>query len=154
MIARCRSCGLEFEPPRIADNLIIQMTNVRFKCPRCGGEADVPDDVYSFVGPTVEAFRSMTWDQANRLRALLAHQEKPTPPTDELVDAITAISPELGAIGRKLKDRKLLLAGFMIFLYLVLKQCSVSVNIDIDANQLWDQALAAALQVAPETPPK
>jgi len=109
-------------------------------CRYCGAVAKIDDFFGNVPVEVVQIVRSMSWADAQRLRIVVEEaQKKPETQADnDVVGAIAAVSPELGAVVRRFRgDRKLQYAVLGIAAF-VLSRCTVNVKVDINVNDLFD----------------
>lgn len=90
------------------------------------------------VEGVARAIRTMTWSEAQRVRATISEaQSKESEATPEsIIEAIEAVSPELGKIARTFGASKPILGFIMIVTMMVLHKCTISLNVDIDVDDI------------------
>jgi hypothetical protein len=123
-------------------------------CPYCGANALIDDFYTALVTDVLGVVRRMTWAQAQQVRKVV--QEAKAAPADageDLAAKISAVSPEMGAIVNRFGANKVSLGLATALIVLVLSKCQVSVNLDVDVNELVRELNsprpAAAQQYAP-----
>ena len=141
--AYCERCNTLFESSAlsIGSGAVVTFANCGTSCPRCGGMARILDGTYSAVGAALQVLRgsSFTHEQVRRLQTLRSSLEsegrdpKETIPK-EVIEAISAIQPELGAAVKLLQNGHAGWAVFMLFLFILIKQCSPDGGVHIDLS--------------------
>jgi hypothetical protein len=141
--AVCMTCGYAFSAPNLigGSGARVTITNVRTNCRRCGGIASILDGVYEIANDSITAISggTLTPNQISRLsdiRNQLLNSGNSAQISHEIVEAVKAVSPELGAAVELMKKQKLGLAALVLVLFLWLKQCGAEGGgITIDMSQ-------------------
>lgn len=135
--AVCLSCGHTFEIPNIrfgggeitlAANLVMSVP-----CEKCGKEARVPSGTYTVIDDALHHLDGQTFKrvQVDRLRAyrdsLLAKgREAADTIPDEVITAVSSISPAMGASIKLLKEGNGGWILLILLLHLILSRCDDS----------------------------
>tara|TARA_R110000787_G_scaffold271702_1_gene378946 strand:- start:130 stop:741 length:612 start_codon:yes stop_codon:yes gene_type:complete len=145
--AVCRKCKFRFTSNAISigGSAVIRVSGNTVSCPKCGSRADIEDGEYEFKDGVLVALRSLDEPKLKTLHSILSDPQIDERPQQEVVEAIRAISPEVGAILDRVGDGKLALAALMFFIMLLLARCSnggslITIN-KTEINMLWDQSL-------------
>lgn len=124
---------------------MVQFTDSKTNCPKCGGPAQIGDGTYRLEDEalTLVAGPPMTWDMIAALKGVVDEAKKHSSTTDDILASIADISPELAAT---LKS-KFALPAFALILLLIWLIKSVELNVTVDLNRLIDQAWSVANDV-------
>lgn len=133
--AVCLSCGHTFEVPNIGFGGGMMMTlaaeaTISTKCPKCGQEARIPSGTYTVIDDALhhldgQIFKRVQVDRLRAYRDALLAQGKQSGDAipDEVIDAVSSISPVFGASIKLLKEGKGSWILLILLLHLVLSRC-------------------------------
>lgn len=151
--AHCAQCGNLFEVKNLfggAGSARIVMRGNRTNCPRCGSMANIADGEFHYSNEQIEFVAGSRWtaQQVTRLQEIYREASQAEAVSPALVDAIAAVSPELGAMAKTMAGSPGGLFALLVLLLFLLSRCSVNVNVDLDVNELIgrDQPTSEASQ--------
>lgn len=138
--AYCKACDSFFEDTFIGfGEGSVRNTFIDFvsKCPTCGGPAKMLPGTYSVVGGALQAVFHSAYspDQIARIREIyerVASEPHQSPIPEDVVVALDAIKPELGAAARLYNKDKAGLAALALVLSVVLARCDSAPLVEVN----------------------
>jgi hypothetical protein len=137
----CPKCGKPFQSSMIqlapnAKNA--RISNVIVPCDNCGTLVNLADGAFSDTpeGLRVESGPEATFEIVAQLKRLAQRAEEEKLSAGEIIAAVAGIDP---ALGKKISRLSLPTAGLIFILFWLVSH----VDIKIDVNQLFDQAVQA-----------
>lgn len=146
--AMCRRCGLVFPSaitlPTGSGHLTVTMQGNITDCPRCGGWADTVDTAFVSVAGEVKhlitgPFTDQQVEELKQISKRLSAADQSQPITDDVIEVLEAVSPELAKVAQMAKNKKWTAASVSLLILLALSRCGSSpggdININIGGNQ-------------------
>lgn len=99
--AFCPHCGLVFDSAiHVENSRNITFENVRQNCPRCGGDAEIPDGTFNVLDDTIEvlAGSGLTRARLQALAAVLAEARSGERSDESAFEELRNASPALSAL--------------------------------------------------------
>lgn len=156
--AFCDQCGNLFEScaTNISNSRNITLVGNTESCPRCGGRATIAEGTFNFSHDDIEVLKGSAWtrEQVKGLRSIYEKVRRQNTVTAEIVEELKAVSPALAQFAQRASTRRGGRMALLLFLAMVLvRQCHVDVNVDLDVNRLFDQAVVERSIGGGESPP-
>lgn len=140
LIAKCSSCGAIFQSLgiRVSGRSVARLSGNKETCPHCGHLADIADGVFSTADGILKIITApdITKEMYAAFLGLAKKAQDKEIDESQLVEAVTAIHPQLGAALKLAKKNKKL--GMVVILILAISRF-ITFDVKIDANRLFDQ---------------
>ncbi|MFN7178390.1 hypothetical protein [Hyphomonas sp.] len=135
---KCVKCGTVFTSRafRIVGAKNIHFANNWETCPYCGGRARSIDGVYDMVDEIVVAIRPLNRDARRTLKSILEDARKDNFRDGGLIDAVSEVAPEVGAILRRAKAGEFSQTAVMIFILLVFEYVTSGSLVNYTKNEI------------------
>lgn len=146
--ARCTRCGRTFLVPNlIGGDVDVAVSHGNARCPSCGGLARIGDGRFAVRGRNVRplAVPDLTQSMIDDLHRIAERARDTDITADEILAEIADVSPEFAD---RLREREPSRWVLILLLVWLLKSCSL--NVTVDVNRLYDQAVSAAEGHDPE----
>jgi hypothetical protein len=113
-------------------------------CRICGEEADTIDGEFGWSDEKLKVFSAPTWslDVLRELKILLEIAKSETEPRLQILEKISAVSPEIGGMIRPYIDAKKIRWSVIIgvILGMIVQRMEFKIDVKIDINKTIDQA--------------
>lgn len=144
--ASCPNCGAVFNSA-FADMFGGNVRGLSMRgnvetCPQCGALANTAEGTFDIIDGVAQLIAGNKFS-ANDLAAfekMIRESYLKKSPSDQLVKEASALNPALGeAVRMAASGGAKTWATMLVFMFLMVKSCSVNVDVKLDLNQLIDQ---------------
>lgn len=143
--AHCPYCGAIFASiiPSIAGGRVIGLSGNKETCRNCGRWANVADGVFEVNEGVINLVSgpNVSRELVKRFSIILADAANKRVSIDEFKHLAKEIDPSIGKAAEKIAARPGLFYTISVILLIVLSRCNFEINIEMDVNQLFDQAV-------------
>ncbi len=141
--AHCPHCGYVWQTRAVGGDAgsNIQIIGGFHRCPSCNGMANMASGTYNMKGGqfTLVNGPPLTRMMVDRFAEIARQAKSSDLSTEDVIELVSGVSPELAEKLRGLSWAKL---AIVVLLWLIVKSCTPSLSVEVDFNELVDQATA------------